>query len=149
MFRGRFDHSIDSKGRLAIPRAFRDDLTGGEDNPPMLVNQQGHLALYPAQEWEAFEQQLRSMPRFDPAAQRLRRFFGSGSVACPIDSQGRILVPAYLREHAALEDKVIVAGVFDAVELWNPARFETAQSEITHGLDDIQRTVEEQPRSDA
>ena len=114
MFRGRHDHTIDAKGRLSIPRVFRGELVGGGESPPMLVNQRDHLALFPAGEWAAFEQRLLDSSALDPDAQRLRRFYASGSVPCPLDSQGRILVPGFLRQHAGLDNnKVIVAGVLN------------------------------------
>jgi MraZ protein len=113
----------------------------------MLVNQRDHLALFPAEEWAAVEQRLLDMSSLDPDAQRLRRFYASGSVPCPVDSQGRILVPGFLRDHAALEKNVIVAGVLERVEIWSPSRFEESQASTIHGLDDIQRTVDQPIRS--
>ena len=147
MFRGRHDHTIDAKGRLSIPRVFRGELVGGGESPPMLVNQRDHLALFPANEWAAFEQRLLDSSSLDPDAQRLRRFYASGSVPCPVDSQGRILVPGFLRDHANLEKEVIVAGVLERVEIWSPAKFESSQASTMHELDDIQRTVDQTRRS--
>jgi len=147
MFRGRHDHTIDAKGRLSIPRVFRGELVGGGDNPPMLVNEKDHLALYPAEEWAEMEQRLRELSRLNPEAQKLRRFYASGSVPCPVDTQGRILVPGFLREHAGLDSKVIVAGVLEHVEIWSPSRFEASQMQTMHSLDEIQRTVDQAHRS--
>ena len=147
MFRGRHEHTIDAKGRLSIPRVYRGELIAGGESPPMLVNQRDHLALFPANEWAAIEQQLLEMSSLDPDAQRLRRFYAAGSVPCPVDSQGRILVPSFLREHAGVGNKVIVAGVLERVEIWNPATFEASQSATLHELDDIQRTVDQITRS--
>lgn len=113
----------------------------------MLVNQKDHLALFPAEEWASFEQRLINMSSLDPDAQRLRRFYAAGSVTCPVDTQGRILVPAFLREHAGLDNKVIVSGAFERVEIWSPLRFEESQATTIHGLDDIQRTVDQNDRS--
>ena len=113
----------------------------------MLVNQRDHLALFPADEWAAIEQRLVEMSALDPDAQRLRRFYASGSVPSPIDSQGRIMVPGFLRDHAGLDNKVIVAGVLERVEIWSPAKFEASQAETMHELDDIQRTVDQSDRS--
>lgn len=147
MFRGRFDHTIDAKGRLSIPRVFRGELVGGGESPPMLVNQRDHLALFPANEWAAFEQRLIDSSSLDPDAQRLRRFYAAGSVPCPVDTQGRIMVPGFLREHANLDKEVIIAGVLERVEIWAPAHFESSQAATLHQLDDIQRTVDQYPRS--
>lgn len=138
---------MDGKGRLSVPSVFRNELIGDGEGPPMLVNQRDHLALFPAKEWAAIEEKLLAMSSLDPDAQRLRRFYASGSVPCPVDSQGRILVPAFLREHADLDSKVTVAGVLERVEIWNPARFDASHAGTMHELDDIQRTVEPNPRS--
>ena len=113
----------------------------------MLVNQRDHLALFPANEWAAIENRLLDMSSLDPDAQRLRRFYASGSVPCPVDQQGRILVPGFLREHASLDSKVIVAGVLERIEIWSPAKFEASQADTMHELDTIQRTVDQAPRS--
>ena len=113
----------------------------------MLVNQKDFLALYPAKVWAAEEQKLIEKSSLDPAAQNLRRFYAAGSVPCPVDTQGRILVPPFLREHANLNGKVIVAGIFEHIEIWNPARFTENQSSTLHAFDDIQRSVDQSDRS--
>jgi len=109
----------------------------------MLVNQKDHLALFPAEEWAKEEQGLLEMSRLNPDAQRLRRFFSTGSVPCPIDTQGRILVPGFLRDHAGLVKNVIVAGVLERIEIWSPSRFEESQTTTVYGLEDIQRSVDQ------
>jgi len=109
----------------------------------MLVNKKDHLALYPAEVWAAEEQRLAAKSSLDPDAQKLRLFYASGSVACPVDSQGRILVPAFLREHGSLDSKVIVAGVYEHIEIWSPSRFAEKQAQTIHEFDDIQRAVDQ------
>ena len=113
----------------------------------MLVNEKDHLALFPANVWAAEEQRLMEMSSLDPDAQRLRRFYATGSVPCPVDSQGRILVPAFLRDHAGLEKNVIVAGVLERIEIWSPSRFEEGQTTTVYGLEDIKRSVNQGARS--
>ena len=108
----------------------------------MLVNQKDHLALFPAEEWAKEEQGLLDMSSLDPDAQRLRRFYATGSVPCPVDTQGRILVPGFLRDHAGLEKNVIVAGVLERIEIWSPSRYEESQATTVHELEDIQRSVD-------
>ena len=103
----------------------------------MLVNEKDHLALFPAETWAAEEQRLMDMSSLDPDAQRLRRFYATGSVPCPVDTQGRILVPGFLRDHAGLEKNVIVAGVLERIEIWSPSRYEAGQTETVMGLEDI------------
>ena len=147
MFRGRYDHTIDGKGRLSVPRAFRGELEGDGENPPMLVMQKDHISLFPTEAWAAEEKRLQELPRFDPDAQRLRRFFLAGSHPCPVDPQGRILVPGFMRDHADLGAKVILAGVIDRVEIWSPSRFEHNQAATIANLDGIQRAVDQAYRS--
>ena len=112
----------------------------------MLVNEKDHLALFPAESWAAEEQRLTEMSSLDPDAQRLRRFYATGSVPCPVDTQGRILVPGFLRDHAGLEKNVIVAGVLERIEIWSPTRFEQGLTSTVHGLEDIKRSVNQDRR---
>jgi MraZ protein len=134
---------MDAKGRLSIPRVFRNELVAGEEGPPMLVSQKDHLALYPSRTWAAEELQLLNKSSLDPDAQDLRLFYASGSVECPVDTQGRVLVPNFLRKHASLENKVIVAGVYEHIEIWNPARFAEKHANTIHGFDNILRSVDQ------
>lgn len=147
MFRGRYDHTIDGKGRLSVPRAYRGELEGAGENPPVLVMQKDHIALFPAEAWVAQERRLKDLPEFDPDVQRLRRFILSGSQPCPVDPQGRVLIPNFLRDHAGLDTKVILAGVLDRVEIWSPARFDQSQAATIANLDSIQRSVDQIHRS--
>ncbi len=143
MFRGRFEHTMDKKGRVSIPSGFRVEIQRRSENAPVLTNYQDHLALHPADEWEAKEQELMQMSDLQPEVQAYRRFVVSGATECPIDNQGRILIPGYLREHADLDTKVVIAGVLDKIEIWNPERFAESQKMTLLQLDSIQRTVDE------
>jgi len=124
MFRGRYLHTIDAKNRMSLPAGFRSELQRRSDHPPILTNGQHCLELHPFEDWERFEQQIVGIATIDPQAQALARMMVSGAVECPIDKQGRILVPQLLREYAGLERDVTVAGDGTKIELWNSARFE-------------------------
>jgi len=124
MFRGRYLHTIDAKNRMSLPAGFRSELQRRSDHPPILTNGQHCLELHPFEDWERFEQQIVGIATIDPEAQAYARMVVSGAVECPIDRQGRILVPQLLREYAGLERDVTVAGVGTKIELWNSARFE-------------------------
>jgi len=120
MFMGEFLHTIDSKGRLIIPAKFRDALgdkfiaTKGLDNC---------LFLYPESEWLILEEKLKKLPFSQPNARSFVRFFYSGAAECEFDKQGRILLPANLREYAALEKDVVVVGVMNRIEIWDSQRW--------------------------
>ncbi len=117
MFLGEFIHTIDEKGRLAIPARFRDDLEGG------LVVTRGIdpcLAIYPTEEWKRLAEQVSALPMTDRRARAFRRLvFASASDSIP-DKQGRVLIPPRLREYADLNGEVVVTGLNTYVEVWNP-----------------------------
>ncbi|MBE3572245.1 MAG: division/cell wall cluster transcriptional repressor MraZ [Moorella humiferrea] len=121
MFMGEFQHTIDDKGRLIIPARFREGLgdkfviTKGLDNC---------LFVYPMSGWAEMEQKLRSLPFTRSDARAFVRFFFSGATECELDRQGRILLPANLREYARLEREVVIVGVASRVEIWSRALWE-------------------------
>lgn len=117
-------HTIDSKNRMSLPVGFRTELQRRSDQPPILTNAHQCLELHPYEDWQRFEERIVGIATIDPRAQALARMMVSGAVECPIDRQGRILVPQHLREYAGLEREVTVAGVGPKIELWNSARFE-------------------------
>lgn len=121
MFMGEFEHSIDAKGRIIIPSRFRDDLG---DKFVVTVGLDGCLFVYPQNEWEAFSEQIRKLPGTKEARQLQRSFFGKAA-ACEVDKQGRILIPAALRESAGLEKDIVFVGVLNKIEIWSKERFES------------------------
>ena len=124
MFRGRFVHTIDGKNRMSLPAGFRSELQRRSDLPPILTNAFQCLELHPFEDWKHYEERIVGIATIDPQAQAFVRMMVSGAVECPIDKQGRILVPQHLREYAGLERDVTVAGVGHKIELWSSARFE-------------------------
>ena len=139
MFMGEYNHTIDAKGRLIIPSRFRDEL--GE-NFVLTRGLDGCLSIYSQESWKAFEQKLASLPLASKEARTFTRFFVSGATPCELDRQGRILVPATLREYAGLEKDVILAGNLDRIEVWSKERWtENNDYEdmdaIAQGLQDI------------
>lgn len=142
MFRGRFEHAVDQKGRMSIPSGFRMEIQRRSEKAPILTNYRDHLALHPADEWEVTEKELLEMSDLQPNVQNYRRFIVSGAVECPIDNQGRILIPAYLREHAGLKKKALIAGVLDRIEIWEPRRFAENNEQTLQRLPEIQESVD-------
>lgn len=123
MFRGRFVHTIDAKNRMSLPASFRQELSRRSDHAPILTNAHQCLDLFPYEDWLEFEQSIVGISSVDPEAQAYARMVISGATECPVDKQGRILVPPHLREHAALDREVTVAGVGPKIEIWDNARF--------------------------
>ncbi len=120
MFIGQYEHSLESKGRLSVPKKFRSQLADGA-----IVAQglDGCLFLYAKAEWEQLVNKLSQLPLTRSDARSFTRVLSYGAVEVDIDALGRILIPDYLRQFAALKDIVIVAGAITRVEIWAKERF--------------------------
>jgi MraZ protein len=129
---GEYQHTIDEKGRLTIPAKFREGLgssfviTRGLDQC---------LFVYPLEEWKQLEQKMKALPFTKADARAFTRFFFSGAAECEWDKQGRVSIPANLREHAGIQKECVVIGVSNRVEVWSKDRWEDyfAQSENSFG----------------
>ena len=120
MFRGRYEHTIDAKGRTSLPARYRDVLAGMGERRIILTNALDKcLNAYAMPKWIEFEEKIAKLPRFDPAVQQLKRIYVSGAVECEIDDSGRILIPPTLRDYAHLAKDVLWAGSGEYAELWD------------------------------
>ena len=147
MFRGRFLHTMDTKGRVSIPSGFRVEIQRRSEKDPILSSQGAHLALFPADEWEKKEEVLLGLSDFDADAQDLQRIMVGEASDSPLDSQGRILVPTLMRKEADLESKILVIGVLNRIELWNPERYEEKKRMTALRFDEINRNVDPNRRA--
>jgi MraZ protein len=126
MFRGRYEHTIDAKGRTSLPARYRDALEAtGERRIVLTSALDPCLVAYAMPEWAAFEDRLGKLPQFDRAVQKLKRIYVSGAVECEVDDSGRILVPPTLREYARLAKDVLWAGSGKYAELWDKEAWRT------------------------
>ncbi|MCL0067405.1 division/cell wall cluster transcriptional repressor MraZ [Peptococcaceae bacterium] len=138
MFMGEYLHSIDAKGRLIIPARFREGLgekfivTKGLDNC---------LFVYPHNEWILLEQKLKLLPFTKADARAFVRFFFSGANECELDKQGRILIPANLREYAGLSKEVVILGVSSRVEIWSLERWNEYSSAASESFEEIAEKI--------
>lgn len=140
MFRGRFEHSIDAKGRLSIPSRFRETLGERYDSRLVITAYDGCLRSYPYAEWQKLEEKIAALPEFKKDTQSFLRFFYSSATDCPIDKLGRILIPEILRGYAKLEKDVILVGAFRVIEIWSKDVWEKAFSGASQ--DEIVNTLE-------
>ncbi|HEX3772388.1 MAG TPA: division/cell wall cluster transcriptional repressor MraZ [Polyangiaceae bacterium] len=125
MFRGRYEHTIDAKGRTSVPARYRDVLDAAGERRIVLTSALDPcLVAYTLAEWTAFEERLAKLPQFDRAVQKLKRIYVSGAVECEFDDVGRILVPPTLREYAHLKKEVLWAGSGRYAELWDREAWE-------------------------
>lgn len=121
MFTGEYKHTIDAKGRLALPADFRKNLRGE------LVLTRGFenvIRIYPLEEYEEFLKSITRDEAFDERLRKLRRFFMSGSQRVELDSAGRIRIPETLRDYASLEKSVVINGDGNRIELWDSAHWD-------------------------
>ncbi|MBR3396531.1 MAG: division/cell wall cluster transcriptional repressor MraZ [Lachnospiraceae bacterium] len=134
MFRGEYNHTIDDKGRLIIPSRFRYEL--GESFV-LTRGLDGCICIYPQNEWDLLEAKLRELPLTNRNSRLVTRFLVGGAVSCELDKQGRILIPAPLREHAGLSKDVVLVGTLERIEIWDKARWNE-----TCSFDDVEAIAE-------
>lgn len=140
MFRGRYEHAIDAKGRTSVPSRFREVMSAQGDSQLVLTTGlDSCLVAYPMAEWLAFEKRLSALPQFDVDVVTLKRIYVSGAVECEVDKVGRLLIPAALRKHAGLQRDALWAGMGSYIELWAKETFEDLRTEV---LGDPDRRLE-------
>jgi len=126
-FLGQHRHNVDEKGRLFIPSAFREALNEG------LVITCGSgpfLALFPLTKWRELSAKLANTPVYtQPKTAALRRKIMANALMTAPDTQGRVRLPEHLRSHASISSSIVLAGVGDHVELWDPDLWEQASAE--------------------
>lgn len=131
MFRGRYEHAIDAKGRTSVPSRFREAMTAQGDSKLVLTTGlDSCLVAYPMAEWLAFEKRLSQLPQFDAHVVTLKRIYVSGAVECDVDKVGRLLIPAALRKHAGLKRDALWTGMGGYIELWAKESFEDLRKDV-------------------
>ncbi|MEK7580185.1 MAG: division/cell wall cluster transcriptional repressor MraZ [Patescibacteria group bacterium] len=134
MFIGEYHYSVDEKGRLAIPSKFRILLsigavvTRGVDNC---------LFLYAKKEWENLANVLSKLPISQAKSRAFARLMLAGAMDVDIDKQGRIVLPDYLRKYAGISKKVVVAGLYNRLEIWDENSWEEYKSQSERDSSDI------------
>ncbi len=135
-FLGRFEHTIDDKGRLTLPSKFRSQF---EHGGYLTQNLDGCLALWTPEEFDLQTEAMQLRAAQTQSDRNLVRLWAASSTDLVVDRQGRISIPSHLREFAALVDEVLVHGALDRVELWDPARWEDKvrpeERRLTEGTD--------------
>lgn len=120
MFIGEYAHNLDEKGRIAIPAKFRRALAKGAVVTRGIDN---CLFLYTRTEWEKLAHKLAELPISQAKTRAFARLMLAGAMDVDIDKQGRIIVPEYLRVYAGMKKKMIIAGLFNRLELWDEQKW--------------------------
>lgn len=132
MFLGEYIHTIDNKGRLTIPARFRGELAAG------LVVTRGfdqNLMIFPLDGWQDLAERILERPLGDADVRVFRRRVFSGAVDLTPDRQGRIVVPPYLRDFANITSEVVVAGMYNYIEVWDTEDWQTVRETIENNND--------------
>jgi len=140
MFIGEHAHTIDTKGRVSVPAKYRSHLTKG------LVITRGldHcLWLYTKSEWDNIAQRLAALPISQKKSRAFARLMLAGAWDAELDSQGRIVLPEYLRTYANLAKHVIIAGLYNRIEIWNEDSWQTYSQQTQASSDEIAEGMSE------
>jgi MraZ protein len=123
VFLGEYSHTLDDKGRLTIPARLREDLENG------LVITRGDdpcLVIHPTQQFLELASKVAQMPAASRSTRDFRRRVFGGAHEASLDKLGRVLVPAFLREYAGIQDQALIVGANTAIEVWSPERYQQA-----------------------
>lgn len=132
MFLGEYTHTIDDKGRLTIPAKFRGELAAG------LVVTRGfdqNLMLFPMDGWQELAEGIARRPLSDESVRAFRRRVFSGAIDLVPDRQGRILLPPYLREFAGISNEVVIAGMYNYLEIWSSEAWQQVRESVENSSD--------------
>lgn len=122
MFRGKFEHGLDDKGRISIPVKFREILRSGGDDRLVITTYDRCLYAYPLEEFKKLEERAMAVEQVTTEDRRfIRQFFGS-AMESSIDKLGRVLLPSTYREYAGIARDVVFLGVLTRIEIWSKER---------------------------
>lgn len=134
MFIGEYTHTIDEKGRLAVPSKMRKDIgtgavvTRGIDNC---------LWLFPKKQWQELAEKLSSLPLSDANSRAFARLMLAGAMEVEFDLQGRALIPSYLRDYASLGKTTVIAGLYNRLEIWDQKLWNEYKQKTEKATDQI------------
>ncbi len=134
MFFGEYQHRLDEKGRVAIPVKFRNTLRGGA----VVTRGLDHaLFLFPQEGWDKLAKKLAGLPLGRASSRALGRLLLAGAMEVVADQQGRMMIPEYLRVYAGIDKDVVVAGVFDRIEIWSAKRWQSSTRATERDVENI------------
>jgi len=142
MFRGSFEHNVDSKGRVSVPSKFRDIIAERYEGKLVLsIDLDRCVTVYPLEEWERVEEKIRSVPQMQKEVKDYMRFVFSSATECELDRQGRILIPPALRERAGISKSVMVVGIIGKMEIWDKAAWDARKSQGGDKIGEVLSTL--------
>src|SRR3990167_10671182 len=134
MFIGEFQHNLDAKGRMAIPAKFRRSVSGGA----IITRGLDHcLFIFTKKDWEKLANKLIELPLAQANSRAFVRLMLSGASDVKLDSQGRILVPDYLKKYAGLDKSAKIICVYNRMEVWDERTWEKYRERTEGSSDEI------------
>lgn len=120
-FKGSYNYSVDSKGRINLPAKLRKYVSS-EANDTFVITRgfEKCLSVYPLDEWNSLEQSIRRLSPSNPQHRYFTRTLLQYATESQLDGQSRIAVPKELLQFAGIQDQVLILGVLERIELWNP-----------------------------
>ncbi len=134
MFIGEYKHTIDEKGRLAIPVKFRKALAKGAVVTRGLDTS---LFLFPKEEWGKLAEKLAGLPLGQSNSRAFARLMLAGAMDVVLDKQGRVVLPEYLREYASLAKDAVVAGLYNRLEIWDESKWNVYKKQVESDADAV------------
>ncbi len=140
MFIGEYGHNLDDKGRLAVPKKFRPEFSKGAVVTKGLDD---CLFLLTKKEWDKFAEKLAGLHIAQASARAFRRQILAGAMDVSLDKQGRIILPEYLRSFAGLSKNIVIAGLYNRLELWDQEKWEEYKKKNEGKSDEIAEQMAE------
>lgn len=134
MFLGEYQHNLDSKGRVAIPSKFRQQLSG---KAIITRGLDRCLFVFTSEEWEIFAQKIIALPLALSNSRAFQRLILAEATDAEVDKQGRVLIPNYLREYAYLKKEAVITGLYSRFEIWNLGSWKEYKAKTESNGDDI------------
>lgn len=139
-FTGTHVHTLDDKGRVSVPAAFRRQLTGEELY--LNLGMDGCLVIYPAEKWERVRRSLDGLSRSQSRQRYFLRRFARFLHPVTIDGQGRISIPSELLRQAGISSEIVFLGQFDSIELWSTERFAAYSEEEQYSYEEAAEALD-------
>lgn len=142
MFLGEYQHSLDAKGRVILPMAFRGAI---QEGLVLTKGQDDCLAVYPTDEWQKTSDRLNDAVRSNKKSRQFLRMWYSSARREDLDKQGRITIPEQMREFAGLERDVTIIGAGERIEVWDRDRWERVRAEAERAYSDLSESDPDLP----
>lgn len=140
MFIGEFKHTIDDKGRVALPSKFRAALASG----CVITRGLDHcLWIYPLDDWQVLAEKISNLPITQKNARSFSRLMLAGAINSNLDRVGRVNLPSYLRDYAVIKKEVIIIGIYNRIEIWPVIAWENFKKEMEDSGEEIAENLSE------